>query len=104
MRKYESLLEKLNGETFSDDEKMARGAEARRIMDSDVFKSAMEAAELELVTSWIMSDDEKAQQRCHAAVRGLDRIWTALVRIDTDGQVAEQAADARAKELELRRR
>lgn len=89
-----SLLERLrnNPQVYNNEELMSRGQRARSILESDVFTDAFMDAEADLMLEWRENQESSpvSRERAHAAVRGLDVLWNAMLRIANDGLHAEK--------------
>ena len=91
------LLSRLrnNPNTFTLEDQVRRGYEARRILDSEVFDDAFLDSELELWEQWRENTDESptGRERAHAAAKGLEVLHLALQRIADDGLAAEKRVE-----------
>lgn len=95
-----SLLERLrnNPHTFTLEDQIRRGSQARQILNSEVFDDAFLDAEFDLVAEWRENREESpvGRERAHAAVHGLDVLYLALRRIADDGLAAEKRVEDEA--------
>lgn len=88
-----SLFER-EPEYFSDDEAVARGQHAQRLLDDPLFAEAYEEAQWELVKQWAHQESNPAKREaCWAALQGLDQIHKALRVIVGNGQFAAKQKD-----------
>ena len=96
MADRERLLDRLRAEhdesAYTNEELASRGHQARQIMQSAVFRDAIFDADLTMIEEWRNNQEASpaGRERAHAAVRGLDVMWTALVRVSDAGLVAEK--------------
>jgi hypothetical protein len=83
----------MKGEGMSYEERIARGAEAARLLDGDILSEAIASAEEEVLARWLDSEkpDPDRALAAWATRRALRLVRDDLRRIVSDGQIAAEA-------------
>lgn len=93
-RRIDSVYDALRGDEENDaDEVALRAKEARRVLDSPVFRDALEAAERNYIQAWKHARTPFEREAAHAKVSVLDDVAKELRAIIARGdmQVARAA-------------
>lgn len=97
LRAIDSLEDALRDEHEDSDEVERRAKEARRVLESDVFREALETAERNYIQAWKVARTPLEREAAHAKVSVLDDVAKELRAIIARGdmQAARAARQAR---------
>lgn len=93
-----SILEKFNEpRSRTPEQALNRGRKAQAILEEEVFREAVEDAEISLILSWLDTEpDETAEREAQwAAMHALDELLRTLRGYVGDGEVARQRLEER---------
>jgi hypothetical protein len=85
------MEEKTPEERIKLEDRILAGAEARRILGSEIWALAIDASELTLIRKIVQSDPEEKQLRedCYFELRALASIRKRLTNLEERGRVAD---------------
>lgn len=67
---------------------IARAEEAERLLNSQVFKDAVQAVHEEIVRRWRAEEDMGTREELHADQKAVDRIVNQIKKVIDDGRIA----------------
>lgn len=78
---------------MTDQERIARGDQAKAILNSDMFKEGLATLEKRYVEAWKAAPTVDLRERAHIAVRMIEWFSSDLQSVITTGDIAQRRID-----------